>query len=209
MRAAPSALRLLLGLAAFSFGAILLSALARVGLFAVWLPNRICAVVAFGVLRFLAEYGAQSGLASMQIAILRLFGYRAPEGYHYPFLARDPRYLWRRWNRYVGTWLQRYAFTPARRFARAGLRGHAGPAAVLATFGASAALHAAYSYLGSFSFDVATVSFLLANGVAVSLWPLLGRALSRACPRARAVPSRAFSRACLAASLITAVLTWG
>jgi hypothetical protein len=205
--------RLLLGLVAFCGGVTLLGALAHFPALVPWFPDPVSAAASFGVLRFGAEYAAHSGLASVQIATLRLFGYRAPEGYRYPFLARDPRDLWRRWNRYVGAWLQRYVFLPAsRRAADACPRMLVLPVAVLATFAASAALHAAYGYFGSYSFDLPAVCFLLANGCAVALWPFAARACSALVGRTRLSAGRlagALARACLLIALLTAVATWG
>jgi hypothetical protein len=61
---------------------------------------------------FAAQYAMHSGLASVQIGFLRQLGYELPERYDHPFLARSPADFWRRWNTYVGAWVQRYLFAP-------------------------------------------------------------------------------------------------
>jgi hypothetical protein len=60
----------------------------------------------------LAFYFSHSGLASVQIGLMGLIGYRVPERYRYPFLAKSPSDFWSRWNIWLGSWAKRYLFTP-------------------------------------------------------------------------------------------------
>ena len=66
----------------------------------------------FGVVQLLGGYAAHSGLASVQIGMMLQLGYRIPERYNYPLLARTPMEFWQRWNTYVGSWAKRYIFVP-------------------------------------------------------------------------------------------------
>jgi hypothetical protein len=65
-----------------------------------------------GASRFCKEYAAHSGIASIQIGVMRQLGFAIPERYLYPFLARSPADFWRRWNTYVGQWARLYLFMP-------------------------------------------------------------------------------------------------
>lgn len=60
----------------------------------------------------IAIYLSHSGLASIQIGILRLVGYRTPERYAFPFLAKSPQEFWMRFNIWVGAWARRYLYYP-------------------------------------------------------------------------------------------------
>jgi len=89
-------------------------------------------------------YAVHSGVASVQIGVLRMMGYRIPERYRFPLLATSPFDWWRRWNTYVGGWFKTYVFTPCalylgRRLPRS--RNLAKALAVLLTFGVSGVLH--------------------------------------------------------------------
>jgi hypothetical protein len=64
------------------------------------------AVLALGL------YCAHAGLASVQIGWMRVLGYRVPERYVRPLLARSPQDFWQRWNTWVGRWAQAYLFVP-------------------------------------------------------------------------------------------------
>ena len=120
---------------------------------------------------FLLTYLAHSGLASLQIGCMRMIGWEVPERYRMPFLARNPRDFWRRWNVYLGTWLRIYVFLPVSRLARArGIpRGAVGPVGVLLTFGTIGLLHDLATRgvaLGSLGYTTLFVSF----GLASILW---------------------------------------
>lgn len=93
----------------------------------------------------IALYFAHSGLANIQIGLVRMFGWKVPECYRYPFLSTSPLDFWRRWNIWVLTWVKRYVFFPLARVllrARNPVRRHASRALlVLLTFGAVGLLH--------------------------------------------------------------------
>lgn len=92
-----------------------------------------------------AIYLAHSGVASVQIGALRSLGYVVPERYHYPFLASGVADFWRRWNRYVGQWLELYVFRPVVKYAGRTELGVVREAriglGVLAAFGVSGVIH--------------------------------------------------------------------
>jgi MBOAT membrane-bound O-acyltransferase family protein len=93
----------------------------------------------------LARYFAQSGLASIQIGFMTLAGYRVPECYVHPWIARSPLEFWQRWNTWVGSWLRRYVFLPTslalRRRHRAWPASAITVAGVLVTFVSVGLLH--------------------------------------------------------------------
>jgi hypothetical protein len=61
---------------------------------------------------YLTLYFAHSGLASLQIGIMRFVGYQTPERYHFPWLATGPSDFWNRWNIWLGVWVRQYFFQP-------------------------------------------------------------------------------------------------
>jgi hypothetical protein len=88
-------------------------------------------------------YLGHSGLASIQIGLMRVSGYNVGERYRYPFLARSPSDFWRRWNVYVGSWARHYLFLPAARSIPGAVDRRARVfGAVVGTFVAVGALHA-------------------------------------------------------------------
>jgi hypothetical protein len=132
------------------------------------------AIVGFAVLRFLAEYARHSGLASLQIGLMRQLGYVVPERYVWPIFATSPLDFWRRWNTYVGAWALRYVFSPfalgfgkATGAARLRLAQTGG---VLVTFAVVGLLHDAYVYSSSFRIAPHSLLVFVASGGLVLLW---------------------------------------
>jgi hypothetical protein len=162
-------LRSALGLAAL-FGATLVSCL-LVSVTTVNDPLAAAAVEPAAMItaaagRFLAEYMRHSGLASLQIGLMRQLGHVIPERYDFPLLARDPLDFWRRWNTYVGAWIQRYVFSPAAlRWGRGALRSRpaaAKSAALLLAFVTVGLLHDAYHYCAGAGLELRATRFFLA-----------------------------------------------
>jgi D-alanyl-lipoteichoic acid acyltransferase DltB (MBOAT superfamily) len=58
-----------------------------------------------------------SGYCDIVIGIGSLMGFRLPENFRFPFLARDVSAYWLRVHRSLTVWLTDYIFTPAYRFA--------------------------------------------------------------------------------------------
>jgi D-alanyl-lipoteichoic acid acyltransferase DltB (MBOAT superfamily) len=133
-----------------------------------------------------AVYLSHSGVASLQIGLLRALGHVVPERYEYPFLATGPRDFWRRWNRYFGLWLERYVFRPTLRACRSArhrrLRLAAPGAGLLITFLASGAVHEYVQFTASFEMSGGAMLAFALNG----LLAYVGSALSRIAPREHA-----------------------
>ena len=51
-----------------------------------------------------------SGYSDMALGTARLFGYRLPENFNWPYLARNPADFWRRWHISLSNWLRDYIF---------------------------------------------------------------------------------------------------
>jgi D-alanyl-lipoteichoic acid acyltransferase DltB (MBOAT superfamily) len=89
-------------------------------------------------IRIASIYLAHTGLASLQIGMMRLLGYVVPERYERVLSARSPVEFWARWNMYVATWARLYVFMPVVRTLRKTLpnriRELAHGAAILMTF---------------------------------------------------------------------------
>jgi hypothetical protein len=214
-------------LALFAANAVIHPALAYARSLELAVPH-IVSFVALGVLTFLLHYASHSGLASLQIGLMRMSGYEVPERYVLPWLAKDPSDFWRRWNTYVGSWIRQYVFAPMtlplwRRAAeqrRRGLR-RALPlaGAVMATFATSGLLHDGYAYFSQRSLALFATELFLAFGAAIVLWALarqladkLSNLQGRAFPQLGPFVQRAssvISRLCLIASVVTAASVWG
>jgi alginate O-acetyltransferase complex protein AlgI len=72
-------------------------------------PSRILlATYAFAV----QIYCDFSGYSDIALGTARMFGYRLPENFNWPYLARNPADFWRRWHISLSTWLRDYLFLP-------------------------------------------------------------------------------------------------
>jgi alginate O-acetyltransferase complex protein AlgI len=74
-------------------------------------PNAIDAVtgiIGFG-LQIYFDFSAYSDIA---IGSARLFGFRFPENFDWPYLAKSPQEFWNRWHMTLSRWIRDYLFTP-------------------------------------------------------------------------------------------------
>jgi alginate O-acetyltransferase complex protein AlgI len=53
-----------------------------------------------------------SGYSDMAIGLGRMFGFRFPENFNYPYISRSMREFWRRWHISLSTWLRDYLYIP-------------------------------------------------------------------------------------------------
>lgn len=53
-----------------------------------------------------------SGYSDMAIGLARVFGFRFPENFHYPYTARSIQQFWRRWHISLSTWFRDYVYIP-------------------------------------------------------------------------------------------------
>jgi alginate O-acetyltransferase complex protein AlgI len=65
----------------------------------------------------LAGFGLQiyfdfSAYSDIAIGSARLFGFRFPENFDWPYLASSPRAFWERWHMTLSRWIRDYLFTP-------------------------------------------------------------------------------------------------
>jgi hypothetical protein len=170
-----------------------------------------------GLVQFLALYSAHSGLASLQIGVMRHLGWMVPERYRYPILATSPMDLWRRWNTYVRTWLEAYVFLPlARRVARSTVGRWGQAAAAIATLFASGLLHDSYVFAGRQSLTGSKTAFFLAAGVLLGLWRLVSSAgdtirgrLDDSQRKQFDFARRLSGRVSLASAVVAAAAIWG
>ena len=166
----------------------------------------------YALLPFLANYSRHSGVASVQIALLRVAGYRVPERYRYPLLARSPTDFWDRWNTYVGAWLKRYIHLPVGlHFARLGRPSvrKVGPiASVAAVFLTIGLMHDGFSSLSSMNLSTRWTQFFVVNAVLIAGWlQLRDLVIARLLvPASRA--HRFASRVAFGAAFLVAVNTW-
>ncbi len=177
------------------------------------------AVLFYGIVRLLTLYAAHSGLASIQIGMMRQIGWTVPERYRYPLFAKSPIEFWRRWNTYVRVWLEVYVFLPiAKQVARRNLGRSGQVAAGVATLVASGVLHGAVIFAGRQNLSDLTVDaeFFLAAGVLLAGWRLGGLLGSAIRARLDARMFRSFDffirlsgRLSLAGAIVAAAASWG
>jgi len=149
---------------------------------AAWLPGWPVAVglAALGALRFLAEYAAHSGLASIQIGLTRRVGWQVPERYDFPLLAKSPMDFWRRWNTYVRVWLEAYVFLGAATAVARRTRSRAAQILVaMVVLVASGLLHDGYTFAGELVASTHTTRLFVAAGLAALAWRVAGGISSR------------------------------
>jgi len=53
-----------------------------------------------------------SGYSDMAIGLGRVFGFRFPENFDYPYLSRSITEFWRRWHKTMGGWFRDYVYIP-------------------------------------------------------------------------------------------------
>lgn len=53
-----------------------------------------------------------SGYSDMAIGLGRMFGFRFPENFNYPYSARSIQDFWRRWHISLSTWFRDYVYIP-------------------------------------------------------------------------------------------------
>jgi hypothetical protein len=144
-------------------------------------------LIGCGLLQILSTYSKQTGVASVQIGLMRLCGYRVAERYAQPWRARSPAEFWQRWNIYTTKWVSRYVYFPlslrvARRYRNAGSAGGQ-VFGVLAAFLFIGAFHDAYTWFESRVLTLKATGFFLANGLLLLAWELGRRARGRSAGR--------------------------
>jgi len=65
----------------------------------------------------LASYALQlyfdfSGYTDMAVGLGRVFGYRLPENFNYPYISQSVREFWRRWHMTLSLWFRDYLYIP-------------------------------------------------------------------------------------------------
>ena len=65
----------------------------------------------------LLSYGLQlyfdfSGYTDMAVGLGRVFGYRLPENFNYPYVSQSVREFWRRWHITLSSWFRDYLYIP-------------------------------------------------------------------------------------------------
>lgn len=53
-----------------------------------------------------------SGYSDMAIGLGRIFGFRFPENFNYPYISKSITEFWRRWHISLGTWFREYLYIP-------------------------------------------------------------------------------------------------
>ena len=139
--------------------------------------DRLVPQVVIVSLSFFCLYLQHSGLASLQIGTMRQLGYVIPERYVAPLTARNPLEFWRRWNTYVGGWMQRYVFWPLSLRMRRNTRSRviADVVAIIVTFGVVGILHDVTDFAHSFRIETVGLQAFTLGGVLLLVWVAVER----------------------------------
>lgn len=66
-----------------------------------------------GILSYTLQiYFDFSGYSDMAIGLGRLFGFRFPENFNYPYISTSVTEFWRRWHMSLSTWFRDYVYIP-------------------------------------------------------------------------------------------------
>ncbi len=66
----------------------------------------------YGISAMLHIYFDFSGYSDMAIGLGRIFGFRFPENFNYPYISRSITEFWRRWHISLGSWFRDYVYIP-------------------------------------------------------------------------------------------------
>ncbi len=65
----------------------------------------------FGIICYsLQIYFDFSGYSDMAVGLARMFGFKFPENFNYPYISRSIREFWRRWHMSLSAWLRDYVY---------------------------------------------------------------------------------------------------
>jgi alginate O-acetyltransferase complex protein AlgI len=53
-----------------------------------------------------------SGYSDMAVGLARLFGFKFPENFNYPYISRSIKEFWRRWHMSLSAWFRDYVYIP-------------------------------------------------------------------------------------------------
>ena len=53
-----------------------------------------------------------SGYSDMAVGLARIFGFRFPQNFNYPYVAKSFRDFWRRWHMSLSAWFRDYVYIP-------------------------------------------------------------------------------------------------
>jgi len=53
-----------------------------------------------------------SGYSDMAIGLARIFGFKFPENFNYPYISRSIKEFWRRWHLSLSSWFRDYVYIP-------------------------------------------------------------------------------------------------
>ena len=82
-------------------------------IFALPLPQLTAPLAWLGVTCYTLQiYFDFSGYSDMAIGLGRLFGFRFPENFRYPYTATSVQDFWRRWHMSLSTWFRDYLYVP-------------------------------------------------------------------------------------------------
>lgn len=76
--------------------------------------NQLTAAVAWlGVIAYTLQiYFDFSGYSDMAIGLARMFGFRFPENFGYPYISQSVQEFWRRWHISLSSWFRDYLYIP-------------------------------------------------------------------------------------------------
>lgn len=80
--------------------------------YAATMENTVLFAWLYAVAFMLQIYFDFSGYSDMAIGLGRMFGFKFPENFNYPYLSKSITEFWRRWHMTLGTWFRDYVYIP-------------------------------------------------------------------------------------------------
>lgn len=75
--------------------------------------DRTAVLAWLGIIGYLLQlYHDFSGYSDMAVGLGKLFGFKTPKNFDYPYASRSVAEFWTRWHITLGTWLKDYIYTP-------------------------------------------------------------------------------------------------
>ncbi len=66
-----------------------------------------------GILCYMLQiYFDFSGYCDMAVGLARIFGFKFPENFNYPYISRSIKEFWRRWHMSLSAWFRDYVYIP-------------------------------------------------------------------------------------------------
>lgn len=82
-------------------------------IFSAQLDSLNCYLAWFGIICYTMQiYFDFSGYSDMAVGLARIFGFKFPENFNYPYISKSIKEFWRRWHMSLSAWFRDYVYIP-------------------------------------------------------------------------------------------------